>query len=248
MLFSQLTSIQWYTAIFTALLLGFTKTGISGLNMLTIPLMAEQFGGKASSGIMLILLIFADSIAIGRYYKYIKISYVWKLIPWVLGGLLTGMLIGNTINDTQFKTIIAISIFLCLTLMIWRERSATTASIPTQWWFSALMGFGGGFTTMIGNAAGPIITIYLLSMGLPKYNFLATSACFFAIINLIKLPLHIFVWKSITSFTASFSMTLFGLVILGAIMGICTVKHVPEKNFRWIIISLTALSAIKLIF
>ena len=49
---------------------------------------------------------------------------------------------------------------------------------------------------MIGNAAVPILTIYLLYMGYEKNKFIGTAAWFFLVVNLIKLPFHIIVFRA----------------------------------------------------
>ncbi|CAM5743565.1 hypothetical protein SALBM311S_11557 [Streptomyces alboniger] len=46
----------------------------------------------------------------------------------------------------------------------------------------------GGFTTMVANAGGPVMSMYLLSAGFRKLGFLGTSAFFFLIVNVSKVP------------------------------------------------------------
>jgi hypothetical protein len=116
--------------------------------------------------------------------------------------------------------------------------------IPDYWWFSAIMGFAGGFATMIGNAAGPIMAVYLLSMRLPKNSYIGTGAWFFFVINLFKIPFHIFVWGTITWSTISFDLLMVPALALGAITGFRVVKFIPEKVYRIFIIATTLISSI----
>ena len=82
--------------------------------------------------------------------------------------------------------------------MLYQEIWGAKMKVPDYWWFAAFLGFFGGFSTMVANAAGPIMALYLLSMRLPKNVFIGTGAWFFFIINLLKVPLHILSWKTIT--------------------------------------------------
>lgn len=244
----DLNGIQWFMVAICGLLVGFSKTGINGVGMLAIPLMAQLFGGKNSAAVMLPMLIVGDMFAIKQYRQHTKWNYIWKLAPWTLIGLVLGLFTGNLIKDQQFKEIIAISVLVCLGIMLWMELKKGEKAVPHQLWFAALLGLAGGFTTMIGNAAGPVMTIYFLSMQLPKYEYIGTGAWFFGILNLLKLPLQIIFWGSINWNTLMFDGLLIPAIAIGAYLGVKTVKHIPEKPFRWIVLGLAGVSAIRLFF
>ncbi len=245
----HLSPAQWGLAALCAMMFGFSKTGINGLNTLAIPIMAGIFGGKTSAAIVLPMLITGDLMAVKHYSKHANWSHIWKLAPWTGAGLILGLLVGKAINDRQFKTIIAISILICLGIMLWLNRKkGEPVQIPHQWWFAAIMGLAGGFTTMIGNAAGPVMTVYFLSMRLSKYDFIGTGAWFFALINLTKLPLQIFFWEAINWQTLAFDAVMIPAIVVGALLGIWAVKRIPEKPFRMAVMVLTVLAAIKLLF
>jgi uncharacterized protein len=106
----------------------------------------------------------------------------------------------------------------------------------------------GGFSTMIGNAAGPIMSVYLLSMNLQKNTYIGTTAWFFFIVNVFKLPLQIWGWHNITMKTLGFNLVLLPVIALGALAGIRVVKLMPENAYRWFIVAATFLSAIALFF
>jgi uncharacterized membrane protein YfcA len=96
---------------------------------------------------------------------------------------------------------------------------------------------------MIGNAAGPVMALYLLSMRLPKNSYIGTGAWFFFIVNLSKVPLHIWSWKTITANSFTLDLLMIPAIAAGAFLGIWLVKLLPEKVFRIIVISTTLLSA-----
>ncbi|MFC2087717.1 TSUP family transporter, partial [Bacteroidota bacterium] len=113
---------------------------------------------------------------------------------------------------------------------------------------STTMGVLGGFTTMIGNAAGPVMSIYLLSMRLNKNSFIGTAAWFFFVINIFKVPLHIIFWKTITINTFLLNLLAFPVIVGGVFTGIYIVKIFNEKNYRILVLASTFITAILLIF
>jgi uncharacterized membrane protein YfcA len=230
------------------MMVGFSKTAVNGVSTLAIPLMADMFGGQSSAAILLPMLITGDLLAVRHYRRNNNWVYIWRLLPWSFAGLILGLTMGNLVNDQQFKMIIALSVFICLAVMVWLEQRQNKTAIPNQWWFTALIGLAGGFTTMVGNAAGPVMTVYFLSIRLDKYDFISTGAWLFMILNLTKLPLQIIFWKAITPATLAFDVAMVPAIILGALLGIWVIKKIPEKPFRNIVMILTAVAAVKLFF
>lgn len=226
-----------------ALLIGMAKTGIHGAGMAAVPLLALVFGGKLSSGIMLPLLCLADIIAVIYYNRHAQWRLLAKLLPWAAVGVLIGTYIGDQIDDQVFRLIMGITILVSIVIMVWRERSANQ-NIPTSIWFAIVLGILGGFTTMVGNLAGSVMALYLLSMRLPKNAFIGTGAWFFLIINWFKIPFHIFVWETITLDSFLLDLSAIPFIILGAFLGIKIVKLIPEKTYRYFVILATAAASI----
>jgi uncharacterized protein len=243
----DLTVWQWGWVITAAFLVGFSKTGISGLTMLVIPIIATIFGGKESTGILLPMLMVGDVFAVYYYNRHAEWSNIRKLLPWALGGIALGVIVGNYINDRQFKAIIAISVIICIAILIYTEKKGDNLKVPKGAWFHALMGVASGFTTMIGNAAGPIFSIYLLTMGFKKNNYMGTASWFFLIINFSKMPLQIFFWKNISLRTAILGACMIPVITIGALLGAVVIKRLNEKPFRYIIIGMTAVAAVRLL-
>lgn len=228
-----------------ALFVGMAKTGLGGLGMLVVPIMAGIFGPKESTGVVLPMLIFADVGAVLYYHQHADLRLLIKLAPATIAGVIVAIFVGDIINSEQFGILLAAIILIGLTIMIWRELAKSDA-IPHSWTFSSFTGLLGGFTTMIANAAGPVISIYFLSLNLKKNSFIGTGAWFFLLVNLFKVPFHITVWKTI--YLDSFLFNLFAIpsIAMGAIIGIRIVKVIPEKPYRIIVIASAGLAAIKL--
>jgi uncharacterized protein len=239
--------LQWLLLFFCAMLIGMSKVGVPGVSLFVVPILALIFGGKASTGILLPILMMADWFGVGYYHRHAQWNYLWKLLPWALAGVGIALWVGEVVNDEWFKNIIAILVFVCIGLMLWKDRKKGRNFFPDTWWFAATMGVLGGFATMIGNVAGPIFAIYLLAMHLPKNSFIGTGAWFFLIINLIKFPLHIFIWETITWKTLALDLTLFPGIAAGAFLGVWLVKKIPDKTYRSFVIIITALSAFLLL-
>lgn len=231
----------WLVLLCCGVLIGMSKTGVPGVSMIVVPVLATVFGGKPSTGLLLPILIMADVFGVIYYHRHAAWSHLLKALPFAFLGIFIALIVGNHVNDEQFKLIIAVVIFISVGLMLWRGRKET--KIPSNWTFASIMGLGGGFATMIGNAAGPIMSIYLLALRLPKNVFIGTAAWFFFIINLSKFPLHIFSWHTITKQTLLMDLSALPGIAIGAFMGIWLVKRIPDASYRWIVLIVTILSA-----
>ncbi len=238
--------LQWATIIFTALLVGFSKTGIGGTIMLVIPFLATVFGGKDSTGILLPMLLAGDIFAIWYYRRSVQWQNVFKPLPWALIGLTLGVIVGKYISDKTFVTLIGIIVLLCLGILVYTEKKGKDFTVPNDAWFYILVGILSGFASMIGNAAGPIFSIYLLALGFKKNNYMGTNAWFFFIINLTKLPLQIFVWNNIGISSFTTTIVMIPVITVGAALGFFVIKKINDKYFRYIVIAMTAISAIRL--
>jgi uncharacterized membrane protein YfcA len=242
----QLSAWEWCAVIFCGLCIGMAKTGINGLGMITVPILAILFGAKPSTGILLPMLCCADMFAVAYYRRNAEWKYIIRLLPWALAGFVFALFTDHLIPDKGFKTLIGICIFASLGVMLWNEYRGKDTTVPSAWWFVALFGVAGGFSTMIGNAAGPILSVFLLSVRLPKKSFVGTTAWFFMIINFLKLPLQYFVWHNISKETLLFDLTMLPAIAMGAWLGIIFVKKISEKNYRLAVYALTILSTLLL--
>ncbi len=243
-----LSTVEWLTLLGCAAMIGMSKAGIKGLGMILVVLMATTFGGKASTGLVIPMLSMADLMAVRYYRRDVTWRYIWQLLPAAIVGVLLGVWIGQGINDETFKDIMAWIVISGLFMIIWQERRPIPEHIIQHPIVGGIAGLLGGFTTMVGNAAGPVMAVYLLAMRLPKNQFIGTAAWFFLIINLFKMPFHIWVWETVN--WSSFQLNLFALpaILLGFLIGISIVRRIPEQAFRYFIIIVTAITAIRMLF
>ncbi len=242
----DLTAAEWLLAVLCGMLVGTAKTGISGSAMLVVPVLAGIFGGRPSTGLLLPMLSMGDVFGVAWYHMHADWGHIRRLMPWTIAGIGAGLVVGGMVTAETFRLILAGTILAGLAVMIWRESRGDGISVPRGRWFSALMGVAGGFTTMIGNAAGPVMALYLLSMRLPKYAYIGTAAWFFMIVNLMKIPLHVIFWKTIPLRTLAFDLAMLPAIAAGAFIGVRVVRYIPEKTYRAFIMAMTALAAVKL--
>ena len=243
----QLTPVSWFFAFLAAFLLGSSKAGIKGIGIVIVTLMAIVFGGKSSTGTLIPMMLFADLLAVIYYHRYTQWKYLKKLMPTMVIGVLIGVWLGNDISDELFKRLMAFLILGIVVFMIIMDRRKSTA-IPKTRLFSNSMGLLSGFTSMIGNLAGSFSNIYFLAMRLPKNEFIGTAAWLFFIINVFKLPFHIFVWKTISVESLAINLTLIPAIVLGFFLGIKVVKLINNELYRKFIIIVTAIGALILLF
>ena len=243
----DLSITQWVVVGFATFLLGISKSGIKGIGILIVVALAFVFGEKASTGILLPLLIGADICAVIYYNRHANWSYILKLLPWMVIGVLIGVWIGHDISEVLFKKMMALIIIVSVIIMIYSENRKSE-TIPKSNVFSGVAGFLAGFTTMIGNLAGPISNIYFLAMRLPKNEFIGTAAWLFFIINVFKLPFHFFIWKTITLETLVLNSVLLPILISSFFIGVSIVKLISNVNYRRFILIVTALGGLIMLF
>ena len=228
----------------SAVAIGMAKTGLGGFGMLTVPIMAGIFGAKPSTGIVLILLIIADFFGVWFYHRHADIKLILKLSPSTIFGILLGILIGDRISDAQFT--ILLSGILILGALVMGANLNNNLKVKPSFLLSFITGSVAGISTMIGNSAGPIMSIYFLAMGLEKNSFIGTGAWFFLFVNLFKLPFHIFIWETIEVKTLLFDLVFIPAIVLGALAGVWIVKKIPEKPYRVIIIISVVFAALQM--
>jgi len=229
-----------------ALLIGMAKTGVHGAGMLSVPLLAIVYGGKASSGIMLPMLVIADVLGVWYYHRHASFKHLKILFPWAAVGVIAGSWAGQFIPEDTFRIIMAVTIFISLIAMIWLELGGKER-VPDNIYFGVLAGFLGGFTSMVGNLAGTVMVIYFLSMRLPKNVFIGTTAWFFLVVNWFKVPFHVWVWHTIKPDSWVMALTITPAIVLGAYLGIVFVKKMSENVYRWFIVGMTLVAAIVMV-
>jgi len=230
-----------------AMVSGMAKAGLSGFGLAVVPVMALIFGAKESTGVILPILITADIMAVIYYRRNAVWKHIIRVLPWVAAGIIIALIIGKLINNNQFRVVLISIVWIMLILMLVNDlRKNKSINIPENKFFGAFIGVTGGFSTMIGNAAGPVFNLYFLAMRLPKKEFIGTSAWLYLIMNTGKLPLQVLVWKNISLNSLMLDVIAIPVIALGIFLGIHIVKLLPENFYRYFVIITTLVSSILL--
>jgi uncharacterized membrane protein YfcA len=243
---------QWIALAVGALLVGLSKSGIPGIGILSIAIFTNILDAKASTGLVLPLLIVGDVVAVVTYRQHTLWKHVWRLFPWTAAGVIAGYFALERIDNRQAKILIGVILFFMLGLHVWRNCQAQAAKIEHAVaghaiWFAPFTGIMAGFTTQVANAAGPVMIIYLLAMRLPKMEFLGTGAVFFMLLNWFKVPFMIHL-HMITADSLVVNLWLAPAVVGGALLGRAVAMRIPQKLFERIALVLTFVAAAKLLW
>ncbi|NER10063.1 hypothetical protein SAMN06265375_101403 [Muriicola jejuensis] len=242
----EISLTSWILAYVASVVLGISKSGIKGIAVIIITLMALGFGARASTGLLVPLFVVGDIFAVVYYNKHARWNYIRRFLPWMMCGVVIGVFLGNDLPEDRFKVWMVIVILASVAMMTWWDLRKSKV-VPSHWSFGGFMGILAGITTMIGNLAGAFSNIFFLAMRLPKNEFIGTAAWVFFFINLFKLPFHILVWKTITPETLLINAMLLPGVGLGLFLGVRLVKVIREGFYRKMILILTALGALILL-
>ena len=266
---SAFTTSDWLVLVAAAFVFGMSKGGLPGISIVAIPWVANLLGSKQSTGFILPMLIFGDFIALAYFRRVASIKDVLRALPWAIVGVLVGWQILRIIpdaksNKTMDYAVAGIVLFiLALQILNKCKKSAPANSgdssktentdatrekpFPVlRYAFSVFMGFLGGVTTMLANAAGPVMSAYFLALKLSKTTFIGTCAWFFFVINIIKAPFMLNE-KMITPQSLMVNLYLIPAVLLGVFAGVLVVKRINQNIFEWTIIILAAAGCFKLL-
>lgn len=236
----------WAILAAGAFFIGLSKTGVPGLGTLAILIVAYVIPAKASTGLILPMLIVGDVFAVAYYRRHAVWRHILRLSPFAAVGIIFGTYFLGKVNDRQLRLIIGSVVLILLAINWWRNRKGDLP-IPTGWWFPAVMGLLAGVVTMMANAAGPIMMIYLLAMRLPKDAFIGTGAWYFMLLNLYKVPFSAGIGL-INPGSIRINLMLAPMIVVGALIGILVAKRIPEKTFNGVVQWLAAFGAVKLMF
>lgn len=242
-----LTNLQWAVIVLSALCVGMSKTGVQGIMLMIVPLLAMAFGAKESTGIILPMLCMADIIAVAYYKRIADWKIVARLLPTAILGFFLAIGVDSLVPGGQFRQLMGWTLMLALGVMMWNEIFGKENRWMKKGWYSAVFGLLGGFTTMIGNAAGPVMSVYLLSMRKEKMEYIGINAWFFLVVNLLKVPLQAFVWHNITWDSLALNLLMLPVIGIGALIGVRIVKMLPERAFRRFVQVVTVISVILMI-
>jgi uncharacterized protein len=238
----ELAPWQWIVGALCAFAIGVAKTGVPGVAIFVVPSMVLMVGdARFAAGWLLPILCLADLFAVAFWRKHADVKQLIRLAPWVLVGMVAGAA-ALSLDELILRKVVGGIIFAML-LVYWRGKTRPdTFTVSTH---ASPYGITAGFATTVANAAGSVMNLYLLSMKLPKHEFIATAAWFFFIINLTKIP--IYQWHGLFSeHSLMFNVAMIPATIGGALTGRWLFEHIPQQVFERIVIVFTVVATLAL--
>ncbi|MEO3756520.1 sulfite exporter TauE/SafE family protein [Streptomyces sp. B6B3] len=240
---SGLSGVDWTVLAVAALLVGFAKTSIGGVGAISVALFAAVLPARESSGALLPLLIAGDVLAIRAYRRHVEWPALFRLFPSVAVGVLAGTAFIAWVDDTVMRRTIGATLLAVVAIHLWQRRRPAN---PSGRWQALVFGLLAGFTTMVANAGGAVMALYLLSKGYQKLAFLGTAAWFFFIVNLFKVPFSASLGL-ISADSLTLNAALLGAVLLGAVAGRATIRRLDQKRFERLVLLFTVVSSVNLL-
>lgn len=244
---TELTASQWLLAILAAAGIGFSKSGFSGFGMFHVAVFAMLFGAKESTGIVLPMLIVGDVCSVVAFGGHAHWRYVKRVIPPAAIGVVLGWLMMERIDKDVYNYVIGCILLLLVAMQLVRMvRPQWFNAVPHSMLFAWALGIVAGITTMLANAAGPILTLYLLVVSLPKNELVGTSAWLFLIINVYKLPFSA-EQGLIRGDTLWFNLGLAPAIVAGTLLGRWLIRHVPQRLFDALLLTFVTVAALRFV-
>jgi len=233
-------------AVPAVLLMGLSKSGFgAGFGALAVPLMALAAPVPQAAAIMLPLLAVMDAMGVRALFR----SADWALLRWwlpaglagtVVGTLLFGVLPGNTVAGVVGVLTL---LFLAQRLLFPPKADAP----PPPRWLGALLGVASGFTSFVAHAGGPPAQAYLLPLKMAPLRFAATTAVFFAAVNLSKwVPYAALGLIDVRNMATA--LVLAPLAPVGVWIGIHIVRRINAVWFYRLLYAGMALTGLKLVW
>jgi uncharacterized membrane protein YfcA len=281
-----MTLATWLVLALVALSVGVSKSALPGLSTLGVALVATVLPARESTGLLLLLLLCGDLVAVGSYWRQADWRLLARLMLPVLAGVLVGVAFLARVDDLVMRRTIGAVLLALLAVRAVRalvdRRSARrarrdaeadeeqgdeaevdpaavpaaalaasapadgTGQPPRRRAAAVVYGSLAGFTTMVANAGGPVMSLYLLSTGATKLRFMGTAACFFFAVNLVKLPFSIGL-SLVTVDTLRTALVLVPLVLLGALLGRRLLRTIKQSVFERLVIVMTVLASLFLL-
>jgi hypothetical protein len=249
-----LTMVEVLTLVLAAVGVGFAKTAIGGVASISVALFATVIAARESTGALLPLLLVGDVVAVSIYRQHADWQALLRLLPSVAVGVLVGVVVVARIGDTDMRRMIGAVLLVLVAVHLgrqWRARhqdrdDGAAARHRRRHVTAAVYGMLAGFTTMVANAGGAVMSLYLLSAGMGKLGFLGTTAWFFLTVNLFKVPFSVGL-DLITVDSLILDAWLVPAVLAGAVLGRAVVHRLDQRRFEGLVLVFVVLSSAYLV-
>ncbi|MDO6484772.1 sulfite exporter TauE/SafE family protein [Shimia thalassica] len=171
-------------AVLATIFAGISKGGFgSGAAFASSALMALVLPPMQALGLMLPLLMLIDVVSLPHYWR----RWSWPESKVLLFGSIPGVALGvalfSVANDDVLRLLIG---GVALGFVLWQlwPRKQARAKLPN--WVGLIAGATAGFTSFVSHAGGPPVAVFLLTRGIDKTTYQATTVLIFWVINIAK--------------------------------------------------------------
>jgi uncharacterized protein len=241
------SGLTWVGLLFSGLCVGLGKGGLGGIGLIPIFIFAEIFSPRESTGMLLLCLLLGDGMGLVYFRQHADWRQLRRLVLPAFLGILLGWWTLGWLTNEALRPLLG-WIILCLTAaqLLRKPIGATMEHAYRSPVFAFLLGSLGGWTTMIANAAGPVMSLFFLAMNLRKLAFIGTATVFFLTVNLVKLP---FSWQLglLTEQTFYVVLSLSPFIVAGFYLGRWTLLRLSQSWFERLILLFAVAGALRLI-
>lgn len=228
---------------------GISKAGFgSGAAFAAAPFLALILEPVQAVGLMLPLLMLVDAVTLKPYWG----QWDWRagraLIIGGLPGVVLGALFWRAVDADVLRVLIGVISLGFVAFQIVRGRGWFQIERRNAGPVMGLVaGLAAGFTSFVSHAGGPPAAIYLLSRGMKKTGYQATTVLVFWAINIFKsVPYALLGFFTVETLTAG--LWLAPAALLGAWIGVRAHRMIPERPFFAVTYVLLTVTGAKLIF
>ena len=228
---------------------GISKGGFgSGAAFAAGAILALVLPPGAALGVVLPLFMLIDAATLRPYWGKWDGPSAWGMIVGAVPGVALAAWVYRSVDADVFRVLIGV---ICLAFVAFQLAQArgmvAHRKLPFRKRYAWAAGLVGGFTSFVAHAGGPPTAVFLLSQGMSKLAYQATTVITFWAVNWMKflpyLALGIF-----SKDTAMASLALAPFALIGAWIGVRAHKLVPEAAFFGLTYVLLIATGIRLIW
>lgn len=229
------------------MLMGLSKSGLSGLGALGVPILALAISPVQAAAITLPILIAQDWVGVYAFRREISARNLAILLPGALVGVALAFAFAASVSEDVVRLAIGLVSVGFVALTLARNRGGEAPPVAASVAPGLFWGAVSGFASFVSHAGGPPYLVYALPQKLPKALFAGTSVLFFALVNLMKVPPYLWLGQ-FTRDNLWASLTLLPLAVLSTLLGVWVIRRIPAEKFYNLVMVVTFALGLKLIY
>jgi uncharacterized membrane protein YfcA len=179
------------------------------------------------------------------YWNEWDFNLVKRMLPAGIIGAIAGTALLSWMSPDSLRIVLGLFVLITVVYKFVSDR-IQAIRYESRPWHAPAAGLLSGVASGMFNSGGPPFSSYLLLQKIQARPFIATSAIFFALLNLIKVPG--FLYTGILNLSLLFSLWwVFLFIPVGIWVARITLTRVSPSTFEWIIVTLLIFSSLWLL-